>query len=261
MSSSSFLGEFLRNPAVVGSLVPSSEELTSAVMAPIDFARASCIVEYGPGTGVFTEVLMQRRRPGTTLVLIEVNRSFCQLLQQRYAGHAGVHILHGSADKTADNLRQIETGTKAATETLPELLAAATTLLETRLDPFVKAQQLAQPELVLQYEAVRRIVKTAARRLPEYRGATVPGKPVLVYDRREAGVVAPMLGNRSGRGLTLRYYTAASAAALPENGQGLAVKNKAEVHLPDYSKLGPEDAPYLLVVQEQLDGEGRWVVR
>jgi hypothetical protein len=125
----------------------------------------------------------------------------------------------------------------------------------------VKAQQLAQPELVLQYEAVRRIVRTAARRVPEYRGATLPGKPALVYDRREAGVVAPMLGNRSGRGLTLRYYTAATPAALPEAGQGLAVKNKAEVHLPDYSKLGAADAPYLLVVQEQLDGEGRWVVR
>lgn len=107
MSSSSFLGEFLRNPAVVGSLVPSSEELTNAVLAPIDFAQASCIVEYGPGTGVFTEVLMQRRRPGTTLVLIEVNRRFCRLLQQRFAGHAGVHILHGSADKTAEYLRPL----------------------------------------------------------------------------------------------------------------------------------------------------------
>ncbi|AII53393.1 hypothetical protein [Hymenobacter sp. APR13] len=162
---------------------------------------------------------------------------------------------------TQGEARQIETGTKAATETLPELVLAASELLETQLDPFVKAQQLAQPELVLQYEAVRRIVRTAARRAPEYRGATLPGKPALVYDRREAGVVAPMLGNRSGRGLTLRYYTAATPAALPEAGQGLAVKNKAEVHLPDYSKLGPADAPYLLVVQEQLDGEGRWVVR
>ncbi|MBD2716281.1 hypothetical protein KBK19_14675 [Microvirga sp. STR05] len=157
--------------------------------------------------------------------------------------------------------RQIETGTKVATETLPLLLEQATTVLETQLDPFVKAQQLARPELVAQYEVARRIVRTAARRGTEYRGATVPGRPVLVYDRREAGVVAPMLGNRSGKGLTLRYYTAAAATDLPGKEQGLAVKNRAEVHLPDYSKLGPEDAPYLLVVQEQLDGEGRWVVR
>ncbi|AHJ96970.1 hypothetical protein [Hymenobacter swuensis] len=57
------------------------------------------------------------------------------------------------------------------------------------------------------------------------------------------------------------HYTASTLTALPEAGPGLAVKNKAEVHLPDYSKLGPADAPYLLVVQKQLDGEGRWVVR
>jgi phospholipid N-methyltransferase len=103
----SFLEEFIRNPAAVGSLVPSSRELTEQVMAPIDFARARCIVEYGPGTGVFTDVLLQRRRPETVIVLIEVNRRFCQLLQERYRGQPNVHIFHGSADRTADYLRPL----------------------------------------------------------------------------------------------------------------------------------------------------------
>lgn len=103
----SFLEEFLRNPATVGSMVPSSRELTEKVMEPIDFASARCIVEYGPGTGVFTDVLMQRRQPETAIVLIEVNRRFCTLLQQRYAGHAHLHIIHGSADKTTEFLQQL----------------------------------------------------------------------------------------------------------------------------------------------------------
>ncbi|TYZ14379.1 SAM-dependent methyltransferase [Hymenobacter lutimineralis] len=102
-----FLEEFLRNPATVGSLVPSSRELTDNVTAPIDFSSASCIVEYGPGTGVFTDILMARRRPETVLVLVEVSRRFCQLLQARYADHANVYILHGSADKTGDYLRKL----------------------------------------------------------------------------------------------------------------------------------------------------------
>ena len=159
--------------------------------------------------------------------------------------------------------RQIETGTVAATATLPELLRDTTQLLETRLDPFVKARQLSQPELVRQYEAVRRVVRTAARRLPEYRGATSFGGPTLVFDRREAGLPAPTLVNRSGQGLTLRFYTAATPTAAPPNGPeaGLLVKGRSETHLPDYAKLGPADAPYLLVVQEQPDGEGRWAVR
>ncbi|PJJ61029.1 hypothetical protein [Hymenobacter chitinivorans] len=157
--------------------------------------------------------------------------------------------------------RQIETGTSTATATLPELLAQAKDTLETALDPFVRAQQLAQPELVRQYEAVRTPVRTAARRAAEYRGVAQYGRPTLVFDRREAGVPAPTLGNRSGKGLSLRYYTATSATAAPAPGQGLVVKNKAEVHLADYAKLGVEEAPYLLVLLEQVDGEGRWVVR
>ncbi|MCB2408843.1 hypothetical protein [Hymenobacter lucidus] len=162
---------------------------------------------------------------------------------------------------TQGQARLIETGTSAATATLPELLAAARETFETALDPFVRAQELAQPELVRQYEAVRTPVKTAASRRAEYRGPVLYGKPALVFDRREAGVVAPTLGNRSGKGLTLRYYTAPTAGALPAPGQGLVVKHKTEAHLSDYSQLGAEDAPYLLVVLEQVDGEGRWVVR
>ncbi|WP_303312541.1 class I SAM-dependent methyltransferase [Hymenobacter sp. BT730] len=104
---SAFLEEFLRNPATVGSLVPSSPELTEKVVAPIDFSSARCIVEYGPGTGVFTDVLMQRRQPETHIVLIEVNRRFCQHLQERYASHAHVHVIHGSADKTGEYLQQL----------------------------------------------------------------------------------------------------------------------------------------------------------
>jgi phospholipid N-methyltransferase len=103
----SFVEEFLRNPATVGSLVPSSQALTDKVMEPIDFAGARCIVEYGPGTGVFTDVLMKRRSPGTALLLVEVNRRFYQLLRQRYAGHADVHIVHGSADKTGEYVQQL----------------------------------------------------------------------------------------------------------------------------------------------------------
>lgn len=104
---SSFVQEFFRNPATVGSLIPSSRELTEKVMAPIDFATARCIVEYGPGTGVFTDLLIGRRRADTVLLLVEVNRRFCQLLQARYAGQPNVHVVHGSADKTADYLAAV----------------------------------------------------------------------------------------------------------------------------------------------------------
>jgi phospholipid N-methyltransferase len=104
---SSFVEEFFRNPAAVGSLVPSSQELTDKVMEPIDFATARCIVEYGPGTGVFTDILIRRRRAATVLVLVEVNERFCQLLEERYSGQPNVHVVLGSADKTGEYLKEL----------------------------------------------------------------------------------------------------------------------------------------------------------
>jgi phospholipid N-methyltransferase len=104
---SPFVEEFFRNPAVVGSLVPSSRELTSQVMAPIDFATARCIVEYGPGTGVFTDVIIKRRRAETVVVLVESNERFCELLRERYSGQPHVHVVHGSADKTGQYLQEV----------------------------------------------------------------------------------------------------------------------------------------------------------
>lgn len=104
---SSFLEEFLRNPATVGSMVPSSRELTEKVMAPIDFASARCIVEYGPGTGVFTDILIQRRKAETAIVLVEVNRRFSQMLKERYSGQPNVYVIHGSADKTGEYLKKV----------------------------------------------------------------------------------------------------------------------------------------------------------
>ena len=107
---SSFVEEFLRNPAAIGSLFPSSQELMEQILAPLDFAAARCIVEYGPGTGVFTDALLARRRPATALVLLEVNPFFARQLQLRYAAHANVHVVHGSAEETGAHLARLGLG-------------------------------------------------------------------------------------------------------------------------------------------------------
>lgn len=158
--------------------------------------------------------------------------------------------------------RQIQIGTAGATEALPALLAEADAVLEKQLDPLVRAQKLAQPEAVAGYDKARRIVHTAARRRPRFGGTVAPGAVALALDRAAAGLPDPVLTNRSGKGRVLRYYTAATATARPAPGQGLLVKNRAELHLDTFAKLGPDpDAPYLLVVLEGADGEGHWGVK
>ena len=162
---------------------------------------------------------------------------------------------------TQGESRQIQAGTEVATEQLTQLLKQATDVLDTQLDPLVRAQVLAQPVLVAEFEVVRRLQHTAAQRRSRYRGVAAPGTAVLVYDRREAALPDPTLGNRSGKGQVLRFYTAATATARPAEGQGVLVKHKTDVHLESYAKLGPDpDAPFLLVALEGVDGAGAWLV-
>jgi len=163
---------------------------------------------------------------------------------------------------TAGAARQIQLGTTAATDELPELFGQVDVLLEKTLDPLVKAQKLSLAEEVAGYEKARRIIHTAARKRARFSGTVAPGAVVLVYDRHTAGVVDPTLGNRSGRGRALRFYTADSPTARPLPGQGVLVKHKTDLHLESYARLGPDaEAPYLLAVLEGIDGEGRYVVQ
>ena len=158
--------------------------------------------------------------------------------------------------------RQVQVGTSTATEQLPDLFEQVDALLAERLDPLVRAQALARPTEVAEYDKARRIMRTAATHGPRFAGVALAGTPVLVLDRRVAGLPAPTLANRSTKGLRLRYYTAGAPTATHAAGQGLVLKPRAEAHLESYDKLGPDpDAPYLLVVLEGVDGEGKWRVK
>ena len=171
---------------------------------------------------------------------------------------ADIQLLNDTQGAT----RQIQIGTSSATESLPDLFAEADLVFEEQLDPLVRAQDLAQSDAVKGYDKARRIQHTAARRRPRFGGTVAPGAVALVLERAAAGLTDPVLTNRSGRGRVLRYYTAATPTAPPLSGQGVLVKNRAEAHLDNYDKLGPDpDAPYLLVVLEGADGEGHWVVK
>lgn len=102
----SFLKQYMQGPRWMGAIAPSSEVLAAKMVKDIIFEGASCIVEYGPGTGVFTEKLLATRQPGTVLILIENNARFCHLLRKKYGHHRNVHIVHDSAVHVDQYLRQ-----------------------------------------------------------------------------------------------------------------------------------------------------------
>lgn len=169
-------------------------------------------------------------------------------------------------DNTTGATRDLQIETEAATDLLPELFTEAATILEKKLDRLVAGQKKSETlaDLVPQYETARRVVHTPAKkRKPTYRGATRYGAPVLALDRATLAGADLVLGNKSGKGVTLLYYVADRPDALPMAGQGVVVKRNAEVHLgPDtVQKLGEPGARYLLVIQQVMAGDGEFWVR
>jgi phospholipid N-methyltransferase len=75
-----FASNFLRDPYMLGSIVPSSRFLVNSVLAAVDWSRARVIVEYGPGVGTFTAEILRRMRTDATLVVIETNLDFVKFL-------------------------------------------------------------------------------------------------------------------------------------------------------------------------------------
>ncbi len=61
------------------------------MLAPIDFASARAIVEFGPGTGAFTREIAARLTPGCRYLGIELNQRFVHELTRQFPRLAFVH--------------------------------------------------------------------------------------------------------------------------------------------------------------------------
>jgi len=106
MSTLRFLKEYIKHPRTVGALLPSSPRLVKQMIAPINFEQATCIVEYGPGTGVFTEEIIQHKCEDTVFLIVEYNKEFYHELQRKYEGIKNVHVVCDSAEHTYKYLQQ-----------------------------------------------------------------------------------------------------------------------------------------------------------
>tara|TARA_R110002049_G_scaffold4601_5_gene32368 strand:- start:515969 stop:516559 length:591 start_codon:yes stop_codon:yes gene_type:complete len=66
-----FLRNFFRHPTQVGAIAPSSPSLVRTMVDWFDWESARTVVEFGPGTGVFTEAIAQRLHPDAQFFAIE----------------------------------------------------------------------------------------------------------------------------------------------------------------------------------------------
>ena len=53
-------------------------------MEDLDLRSADAVLEYGPGTGIFTEFVLRELKPGTKFAAIELNPHFADIFKSRY---------------------------------------------------------------------------------------------------------------------------------------------------------------------------------
>lgn len=100
-----FLRGFLRNPAQVGSVVPSSPHLERRIVQCARVREARTVVELGPGTGGTTRALLDAMAPEARLLAIELDHDFFEGLRHSLRDPRLV-LARGSAEGLADLLEE-----------------------------------------------------------------------------------------------------------------------------------------------------------
>jgi phosphatidylethanolamine/phosphatidyl-N-methylethanolamine N-methyltransferase len=79
-----FLAAFVKRPFDTGAVTPSSTWLAAAMVEGMDLESANTVVELGPGTGPFTQVIEGRLKPDAALLCFEINPDLAATLQGRF---------------------------------------------------------------------------------------------------------------------------------------------------------------------------------
>jgi phospholipid N-methyltransferase len=93
-----FLRGFLKNPVMVGSIIPSSRVLIEKMLRPVDWENTRLFVEYGPGVGTFTRPVLDQLGPDARLVTIDTNADFTKFLRESIDDPRLVPVTGSAAD-------------------------------------------------------------------------------------------------------------------------------------------------------------------
>ncbi|MNK16197.1 hypothetical protein D3C87_343580 [compost metagenome] len=80
-----FFSEWIKRPCSVAAVAPSGKALSRLITRSIS-SRTGPVLELGPGTGVFTTMLMERGVRAENLTLIEYGPRFASVLRQIIPG-------------------------------------------------------------------------------------------------------------------------------------------------------------------------------
>ncbi|WP_348519818.1 rRNA adenine N-6-methyltransferase family protein [Bacillus sp. 165] len=93
-----FFLQYLFYPRKIGAVLPSSDYLAEKMVNTVDFQSAKYIVEYGAGTGVFTDKIIKYRKPDTIVMLFESNNVLYEMLKDKYKSENNIITINDTAE-------------------------------------------------------------------------------------------------------------------------------------------------------------------
>lgn len=78
-----FIKQFILHPTKTGAIAPSFEGLAELITDSADLFKASAVLEFGSGTGIFTEKILQKISSETKFIAFEINPDFVKATKNR----------------------------------------------------------------------------------------------------------------------------------------------------------------------------------
>jgi len=82
MSTITYLKNFIKDKNVA-SITPTSPFGVRKVCENMDFKKRNVIIEYGPGSGVFSKYILKKMSKDSKLILVELNKNFVTILHNK----------------------------------------------------------------------------------------------------------------------------------------------------------------------------------
>lgn len=99
-----FLWQNIRSPFTTGSVTPSGRQLSRLMFETLAPDADDIVVEFGPGTGVFTRALLRGGVATENLILIEFSPDFVKFLRAEFPN---VKVIEGSAADLPRHLAEL----------------------------------------------------------------------------------------------------------------------------------------------------------
>lgn len=104
-----FLHSFLKNPGRTGSVIQSSPFLVRKMTDPVNWGKAKVVVEFGAGTGVITDKILERMTQDAVLLCFEIDDLLFSKLKKRFSDPR-IKLIHEGAENLGKYLGKYKLG-------------------------------------------------------------------------------------------------------------------------------------------------------